>query len=476
MRFEIVLTTVVLLAGAAFARQPNVIIIYTDDHGYADLGIHGMATDVKTPQLDQMARDGALCKEGYITAPQCSPSRAGMITGRHQQRFGFGHNGEGPLPLDEVTLPDRMKEAGYRTGMIGKWHLEPNWTMSKWINDELGIAKASPKTSVPFDRLLEYYPQNRGFDEFFKGELNRYWINYDLEGNDRAPEGEWQDVPGYRLEIQTDAAISFIDRNQEKPFLLYLAYFAPHVPLDATQKYLDRFPGEMPERRRYALAMISAMDDGVGRIRDHLKALGLAEDTLILFAADNGAPLKMTMEDKPISYKGGAWDGSLNTPWVGEKGMITEGGIHVPYIVCWPGTIPAGTVCTEPVSSLDFVPTSLAAAGADIPEGLDGVDIVPFLSGKTEKLAERDLFWRFWGQTAIRRDNWKYLRLNDGREYLFDLSSEEHENENLISSHPEKAQELQIEMAKWAEGLKPAGLEDTPLQASEAAWYQFYVK
>lgn len=457
------------------AKKPNVIVIYTDDHGYADLGINGQVKDVKTPQLDQLARDGALCTSGYITAPQCSPSRAGMLTGRHQQRFNFDDITHGPLPLSEKTLADRMKACGYRTGMIGKWHLEPNWTCSQWLKDELGIEKATEKTPIPFEKNLLYYPGNRGFDEFFKGEINRYWINYGLDGKDRKPGGEWQDVPGYRLEIQTDAALAFIERNKKEPFFLYLAYFAPHVPLEATQKYLDRFPGKMPERRRYALAMISAMDDGVGRIRDQLKNLGLEKDTLIFFTADNGAPLKVNMEDIPISFPGGAWDGSMNTPWIGEKGMVMEGGIHVPFIIAWPGTIPAGTVCKEPVSSLDFTPTSLAAAGADIPKNLDGVDLMPYLTGKTKKPAERDLFWRFWDQAAIRRGDWKYIRLDDGRELLYNMASERHEKDNLIAQHPEKEQELRTALEKWTTDLTPSGLRNGSVNDQEKTWYDHYL-
>ena len=459
----------------AEARQPNVIVFYTDDHGWADLGIHGQREDVKTPNLDQLARDGVLCKNGYSTAPQCCPSRAGVMTGRYQQRFGMQQNGMGPLPLDEVTLADRMKEAGYRTGMIGKWHLEPFWIDSEWVKENLGVEKATAKTHMTFEKILPYYPGNRGFDEFFKGELNRYWINYGLDGKDRKPGGEWQNIEGYRLDIQTDAALSFIERNKKKPFFLYCAYFAPHVPLGATEKYLSRFPGEMPERRRYALAMISAMDDGIGRIRERLKEFKLEKDTLIFVIADNGAPLKIDMEDKPIRFKGGAWDGSLNTPWVGEKGMVMEGGIHVPFIAAWPGTFPAGQVCEDPVITLDVAPTCLAAAGQNIPSELDGINLIPHFSKQQKPMKERDLFWRFWDQGAVRRGQWKYLTLTDGREMLFDLSSEGHEKQNLLSQHPEKADQLRRAWKKWSDGLKPAGFRSCPINDQEDKWYKHYL-
>ncbi|MDF7822606.1 sulfatase-like hydrolase/transferase [Pontiellaceae bacterium B12227] len=458
------------------AKKPNVILIYTDDHGWADLGIHGQRDDVKTPQMDQMARDGALCKQGYVTAPQCSPSRSGVMSGRYQQRFGFEHNAMGPLPLDEKTLADRMKAGGYRTGFIGKWHLEPNWTMAGWTEKNLGIPDPTPKTAIPFEKVLPYYPKARGFDDVFKGELNRYWLNYGLDGKDRNPDGEWQDIKGYRLDIQTDAALSFIDRNKENPFFLYLCYFAPHVPMEATEKYLKRFPGEMPERRRYALAMISAMDDGIGRIRKQLAELDLDEDTLIFLIADNGAPLKIDMKDIPVSFPGGAWDGSMNTPLNGEKGMILEGGVHVPYVVCWPGTIPANTVIEDPVISLDVSPTSLAAAGLPLTDDLDGIDLLPRLTGKAKELPERDLFWKFWNQAAVRRGDWKYVQVSDGREWLFNLAEDMPEKNNLVSEHPERAERLRAALDKQLKEFEPDHLRSGPVNDQETKWFEHYLR
>lgn len=476
MKLKTGMLLLAMLPGAMLAaKKPNIVLIYTDDHGWADLGIHGQREDVKTPNMDQLARDGVLCKAGYSTAPQCCPSRAGVMTGRYQQRFGFQQNGQGPLPLDETTLAERLKAAGYRTGMIGKWHLEPFWIDSQWMKDELGIETATEKTPIPFDKRVRYYPQHRGFDAFFKGEMNRYWINYGLDGKDRTADGEWFDAPGFRIDVQTDAALSFIDRNAKTPFFLYLAYFAPHVPLEATPKYLDRFPGEMPERRRYALAMISAMDDGIGLIRERLKKQGLENDTLIFFIADNGAPLKIDMEDIPVSFPGGAWDGSRNDPWIGEKGMLMEGGIRVPYVFAWPGTVPAGQVCTDPVITLDVAPTALAAAGEPIPAELDGINLLPHFSKDQKPFPARDLYWRFWDQAALRRGDWKYLALSDGREMLYNMSSRQHEQANLISQHPEKAEELRAALEKWTEELKPAGLDSGPLNDQETKWYDHYL-
>jgi len=470
-------TLIVLLLSATCvahaAKSPNIIVIFTDDQGFADIGIHGQVTDIKTPNLDALARDGVTCTSGYITAPQCSPSRAGLITGKYQQRFGFDTIPDAPLRLEETTIAERLKEAGYTTGMIGKWHLEPNHTCVKWGREVCPGRVEGERVNATVEQVMEYYPAAQGFDEFFKGEVNHYFANYGLDGKDRTPSGEWMDVPGYRLDIQTDAALAFIKRNKKEPFFLYLAYFAPHVPLEATEKYLSRFPGEMPERRRYALAMLSAVDDGIGRIRAQLKDFGLDENTLIFYISDNGAPLYIDKKDLPISFQGGAWDGSLNTPWVGEKGMLMEGGIRVPYLVSWPAKLPKGKTCSEPVISLDMAATCLAAAGEPIPSELDGVDLVPLLMGDEKK--GRTLYWRFWNQAAIRQGKWKYLYLSDGRECLYDLESERHEKDNLIARHPEKAAALRKALAGWADGLEPKGLPSGPVNNAETIGYAHYL-
>ena len=461
-----------LSVACAAAKRPNMIVIFTDDQGYADIGVHGRVPDIKTPNIDALARDGVVCTSGYITAPQCSPSRAGLLTGKYQQRFGFDTIPDAPLRLEETTIAERLKETGYTTGMIGKWHLEPNWTCLKWGREVCPDQVKGNKVHPSGELVRKYFPGAQGFDEYFKGELNRYYANYGLDGKDLKSSGEWVDIPGYRLDVQTDAALAFIERNQQDPFFLYLAYFAPHVPLEATEKYLSRFPGEMPERRRYALAMLSAVDDGVGRIRGRLKKLGIDKDTLIFYMSDNGAPVKIEREDLPISFKGGAWDGSLNTPWVGEKGMLMEGGIRVPYLVSWPAKLPKGKICTEPVISLDMAATCLAAAGQPVPAELDGVDLIPLLNGANQ---ERALYWRFWNQAAIRKGQWKYLYLSDGRECLYDLESDRHEKENLIVQHPETAQKLRKMLEDWAAGLEPKGLPAEPMNGEEKLWFNHYL-
>lgn len=322
-------------ASTAQAAKPNVIVILTDDMGWADLGVQGAEKDLKTPHLDALAAAGVRCSSGYITAPQCSPSRAGLITGCFQQRYGIDTIPDVPLPREAVTLAERLSPAGYRCGFVGKWHLEPNPLSVKWMEKELpGYSKASKENpKIPLPQILRYGPGQQGFHEFFWGEMTSYRANFALDGRDLKPEGESVPMPkDFRIDVQTQAAVTFIERNHAKPFYLHIGYYGPHTPLEATQKYLDRFPGPMPERRRYALAMIAAIDDGIGEIMEKLRAHGLEKNTLIMFTSDNGAPLKINKPDSPIKGDPGGWDGSLNTPWVGEKGMLSEGGIRVPML------------------------------------------------------------------------------------------------------------------------------------------------
>lgn len=459
------------------SEKPNVIVIFTDDHGWADLGAHNVVDDVKTPHLDAMASSGVLFTSGYITAPQCIPSRAGILSGRYQQTFGLDDNRYSPMPVEIVTIPERLKEVGYRTGMVGKWHLTPNPASDEWLADNIYKGQSLPPMNerrIPFESILPFKPGNQGFDDFFDGPIYNYWANYNLEGESLTPSGErLVTEPRDRLDIQTDAAMAFIDRNHESPFFLYLAYFAPHVPLESTEKYLSRFPGEMAERRRYALAMISAVDEGVGRIREQLRKYGELDNTVIFFIGDNGAPLKIDMEDIPLTFKGGAWDGSLNTPLNGEKGMLSEGGVRVPYLLSWPEQIPAGQVQYMPVTSLDVAATVIDLAGLPKDDILPGENLIELMA-HPERAANRPIFWRFWNQAAIRLGDWKYLRAGKF-EFLFNIVDDYTEQNNLAEVYPKRLESLRAQWMEWDATLdRPFEGHSGRLNDQEKAWYAHY--
>lgn len=409
--------------------RPNVILIYTDDHGYSDLGIHGLQSDLKTPHLDALARSGVVAKNGYSTAPQCVPSRGGLLTGSFQGRFGLDSN---QSALDgfnqQTTIAERLGEAGYATAQFGKWHLGPTTEITR-----------------------------HGFQHVFSQSGQRpFSANIDLEGRDR-PMG---DLPpeGYHLDTCSQAAAAMIERYHDQPFFLYLAFRAPHTPLDAPQSYKARFPGEMPERRRAALGMLAAVDDGVGLITGTLAKHGLTEKTLIFFIGDNGAPLKIHKIDSPLDGDPGGWDGSLNDPLNGEKGMLAEGGMHVPFLIAWPGTIPGGQVYDYPVSALDVAATALDIAKVEVKPGeLDGTNLIPYLKGEAKGAPHEALHWRWMAQSAIREGNWKLLRGGE-REYLYDLATDPGEKHNLAPENPDKATILRKKLTAWCAELDPPGL------------------
>jgi arylsulfatase A-like enzyme len=431
------LLTILLASLAAHAAdKPNIILIYSDDHGWADLGIQGSDQEIRTPHLDAMARDGVRFTRGYVTAPQCVPSRAGVLTGRYQQRFGVEDNNKGPLPLEQLTIAERLKAAGYVTGQVGKWHL-----------DLVGGKKG--------DRLLrsskEFMPHAQGFDEYFRGELRQYLASHDLQGKHYADAPHLVADNRFRVVVQTEAALSFLDRRTakpEQPFFLYLAYYAPHVPLESPEPWFSKTPARLPKERRQALAMMAAMDEGIGQLRAKLKATGQDQNTLIFFIGDNGAPL------------GKAWDGSLNTPLIGQKGMLSEGGIRTPFVATWPARIPAGKVYDQPVSSLDVAATAVAAAGLPKAPELDGTDLSPFASGQNTGAPHERLFWRWGSQAAVLEHPWKLVRLGDREEMLFDVTLPDGENlaKNQAKARPEIVARLRTALKVWSDTLTPPGL------------------
>jgi uncharacterized sulfatase len=437
----VLLRLALLLAplAALAADKPNVILIYSDDHGWADLGAQGVDKDIRTPNLDAMAREGVRFARGYVSAPQCVPSRAGVLTGRYQQRFGVEDNNKGPLPLEQLTIAERLKAAGYVTGQVGKWHL-----------DLTGGKKGEKFLRVS----TEHMPHAQGFDEYFRGELRQFYASHDLQGKPFADAPHLVKDERFRVTVQTEAALSFLDRRAAKPdqpFFLYLAWYAPHVPLESPEPWFSKTPAELPKERRQALAMIAAMDEGLGRLRAKLKSMGQEENTLIFFIGDNGAPL------------GEAWDGSINAPLIGQKGMLTEGGIRTPFVAVWPGRLPAGKIYERPVISLDVAATAVALAGLPKDPALDGTDLMPHLYGLDASDPHERLFWRWGSQAAVLEHPWKLIRLGEREQLLFDVSQPDGENvkKNQFAAHPEIAARLTKALQDWSATLSPPGLPTT---------------
>lgn len=420
--------------GGASVRQPNVIVILADDLGYADLSCQ-VNSGIKTPNIDTLAENGVRCTAAYVTAPQCGPSRAGLLTGRYQNRFGFESNEfayDPGLPRSEALISTRMKAQGYTIGYIGKW----------------GVT--SKRHS---------YPAQRGFDEsFWNQDGNRYFLDTPSKYNVQMYRGN---EPVELKEYSTDAfgreAVGFIERHADDPFFLFVSFITPHEPMEAKQEDLARFPDEKDPLRRTMLAMMACMDDNVGRILEALKKKKLDENTLIFFLSDNGG------------YPGNA---SRNDPFSGTKSQMLEGGIREPFIVQWKGHLPAGTVYEKPIISLDILPTALAAAGAEIKSewNLDGVNLLPFLSGKKPEAPHEALFWRYKAWTAkpeqdgwaIRRGDWKLVRNGwaQAQVALYNLKDDPSEKKNLAAQFPEKVSELRTAWEAWdADNVAPGSVK-----------------
>jgi len=411
------------------AEQPNVIVIFTDDQGYADVGAQGRDQAARTPHIDRLAREGVRFTSGYVTAPVCGPSRAALLSGEYQQRFGIYLHRDMPFRYQGIPVPERLRRVGYRTGMVGKLHLP--------------VQNARGGESPAFWGFDEFFMKSGAFREAPR----RHKVTHTPDGR-VFPDGKWMDVEGYRTTAHTDAAVDFIDRHRDAPFFLYLAYFAPHTPLEAPDEYLARFAHVEPQARRYALAMIAAIDDGVGRITERLKKHGIRDETIIYFISDNGAPIQGREDHGTVSeLKAHEWNGSLNAPLTGEKGMLTEGGIRVPFIVNGPGYA-SGVTVDEPVITLDVAATVLATAGAAWRD-LDGVNLRPLLTGSKRSLERDALFWAYGGQFAVRSGNWKWIRTQTSGDFLFKVGANPAETRNRVEALPERAAELADRLERW---------------------------
>ncbi len=420
-------------------KKPNVIIILTDDQGYADVGFNG-CTEIPTPNIDAIARRGVRFTNGYVSFSVCSPSRAGLLTGRYQSRFGYDRNPlyvaddeKMGLPLKEQTLANMLEPANYKSMIIGKWHLGAHPSL---------------------------HPLKRGFTDFygFLGGGHRYmpgeWtIQNGAEAGDEGESYRTKLVRNYTVveekEYLTDAlsreAESFIGKNKQQPFLLYLAYNAPHNPLQATQKYLDRFAHiNDPKRKTYA-AMVSAVDDGVGRVMNALYRNGLEKNTMVFFLSDNGGP----EED----------NGSDNGVLRGGKGSLFEGGIRVPFAMQWIGHVPENTVYTKPVISLDIFATAIANIdGAAKPANkIDGVNLLPYLNQTISSAPHDWLFWRHFDKNTfavVSAGNKKLLKQKEAS-LLYDLQKDIGESKPLGDAEKDLPDSMNKKSMQWSSELQP---------------------
>ncbi|MEO0795502.1 MAG: sulfatase-like hydrolase/transferase [Verrucomicrobiota bacterium] len=418
------------LSVSAFAKQPNVIVIMADDLGYGDLGFTG-SKEILTPNLDRLAKEGVECTYGYVTHPYCGPSRAAFLTGRYQQRFGFEANPPyarlnkySGMPESEILISQRLKKEGYKTGIVGKWHIGAH---------------------------AIHHPNNRGFDYFF-GFLGGGHDFYRVDSRNPVGEGYLEpmmengkpvDVEGYLTDQLTNIAISFMERNQSEPFFLFVSYNAPHTPLQAPKETVEKYAG-LPswERQTYA-AMVDNMDENIGRIVQSTEDLGIAKDTLIFFLSDNGGPRHWDKSEPAFTS---------NAPFRGHKGATYDGGVHVPFIAYWPGTLPAGTQFDKPVVSIDISRTAIDLAGADA-EGMEGVNLVPFLSGETTESPHEAIYFRrrnnaAWG--VVTDDHYKWLKNDwDQPNELYNLKADPAEQNDLIALEPERAATLEKKWKAW---------------------------
>jgi arylsulfatase A-like enzyme len=412
---------------------PNIVIIYADDMGYGDVGYHGVE-NIMTPNIDALAKSGVYFTQGYVSSSICSPSRCGLLTGVYQQRYTSGQNPRasdplGGLPLSQPMISEILKPAGYYSGIVGKWHLGVHESMR---------------------------PMNRGWDEFY-GFLNGSHSYFNATHKYTKIREHWPffrgnemvDFEGYSTEVFTDEAVSFIQRNKEKPFCLYVAYNAVHYPWEAPDKYIERVKFIENWNRRLFAGMVLALDDGVGLILETLENEGLNDNTIVFFISDNGSP------------RGQPGNMSSTGPLRGWKGDTFEGGIRIPFIIKWPGEIPPGTKYEQPVITLDILPSLLSYIGLENIDQykFDGVNILPYLNGEkpTNEIPHQNLFWKRGGDMAIRSGDWK-LMLEDRRNapkdtMLFYLAKDIGEQTNLINQYPDKAMQLQNIYKEWEDTL-----------------------
>ena len=408
------------------AQRPNIVLFLADDLGYADIGVNG-CKDIPTPNIDAIAKSGVRFTDGYAAHPVCSPSRAALMSGMYQHRFGFEHN-SGPerfaapnfgLPREVPSLAEKLKAAGYATGMVGKWHI--------------GFKEGLRPHERGFDHTFAFHSGARSFFPE-KPPRNPLYKN----GKEVAEEFD------YLTDAFAREAVEFVGRSNGRPFFLYFPFNAVHSPLEASDKYQARFPQITDRKRKTYAGMLSALDDAIGSVMAKVRELGQEENTLVMFYSDNGGPTAETS--------------SRNDPLRGFKGQMFEGGIRVPFVMQWKGTIAAGQTYREKVMGFDYHATALAAAGVSVPKDkpLDGVNLIPFVTDKSSGRPHEQLFWRAGQQHAARVGDWKLVNTRLEPPMLFNLKDDIGEKNDLAAKEPAKLKQLQAAFAEWEKGTQPA--------------------
>lgn len=429
-----------LLAGAATDSRPNLILIVTDDQGWADLGCWKEKTEpIETPNIDRIARNGVRFTDAYASAPICSPSRAALLSTRYQQRFGYYDNWESQVgyDADQPILPRRLKPLGYRTAAIGKWHLG-------WFEHNHPLA-------MGFDF---HYGFSGGMHDYFSADDGETWeggpydINFMEKNGQRLPSDELSYMP----DNLTDAAIEFIGQEPKEPFFIYLAYTTPHGPHQAPEEYLRKQVANesaSDAHRKMVLAMVDALDQNIGRLLDYLEETGQIDNTMIVYTADNGG----------LARKAGCSNG----PLLGSKGYLSEGGIRTCAVGSWPARWPAGVDYREPVINIDFSASMLAAGGAPALAEDDGVDLTPFLCGEQQGRPHDTLHWQMhhtaMNRWAVREGDWKLVKARNV-EGLFNLADDIGETTDLSGNYPEIVDRLKSKHQVWHQKNSPSRVND----------------
>ncbi len=438
--------------------RPNIVVLVADDLGYGELGCQGNP-QIPTPHIDSIAAAGVRFTDGYVTAPYCSASRAGLLTGRYQTRFGYefnpvGHHNDDPhisLPAGEVTLAELLRDAGYATGIIGKWHLGGSSAASPLrhgFDHFFGFtheghyyqpAPGNGLTTMLRRKRLPDGGQGRWRSRDGRLVLSTHMGHHEPAYDANNPilrNGQPVVEPDYLTDALTREATSWIRQHSERPFFLYLAWNAVHSPLQARDEDLQRLASIPDVHRRIFAGMLLRLDDSVGQVLTTLRQQGLERQTLVVFISDNGGPTRELT--------------SGNGPLRGEKGMVYEGGLRVPFLMRWPGRIPAGSVFRQPVTSLDIYGTSAAAAGIRRLSAIDGVDLLPFLTGQRSDAPHEALFWRLNQRRALRMGDWKLVRQpgrrQQGRWELYNLASDPGETTDRAQDEPARFSQL---LSRW---------------------------